>query len=207
MTRENKLSIVIAFGLLIFVGMLVADHFSIASQREVADLAIPSTPPPPLADVGRIDVLTGPPKPRETQQYDGGDFIHSVRSGETLLSICKEHYGDSGLANSVAKWNNIKNPNAIERGTQIALPSRRSLIANSFSKTELSSTEQHVGSTTEARTGTYMVQMGDTLSEIAQKIMGTTKKTQLLIDMNKDVMPNPNNIRPGMILQYPLQTS
>ena len=55
--------------------------------------------------------------------------------------------------------------------------------------------------------GKYEVKQGDTLSEIAQKVMGTVKKSNILIDMNKDVMPNPNNIRPGMVLLYPLQTS
>ena len=28
-----------------------------------------------------------------------------------------------------------------------------------------------------------------------------------LIDLNKDVMPNPDRIRPGMTLQFPLPTS
>ena len=51
MTRENKLSIVIAFGLLIFVGMLVADHYSIANHREVADLGS-NAPTPPLLNSG-----------------------------------------------------------------------------------------------------------------------------------------------------------
>ncbi|MDG1136906.1 MAG: LysM peptidoglycan-binding domain-containing protein, partial [Phycisphaerales bacterium] len=55
--------------------------------------------------------------------------------------------------------------------------------------------------------GSYTVKSGDTLSEISQKVMGTAKKTQLLIDLNKDVMPNPNRIRPGMTLRYPLQTN
>ena len=45
------------------------------------------------------------------------------------------------------------------------------------------------------------------LSKIAQKVMGSTKKTQLLIDINRDVMPDPNSIRPGMVLQYPKKTS
>ncbi len=198
MTRENKLSIVIAFGLLIFVGMLVADHFSIASQREVAELRFKDSPPPPL--VGRIEVIPGPPTPRDSTTNHIGNIMHTVRIGETLNVICKEHYGDSGLARSVALWNNIKNPNEIERGTQIALPSQNSLIENSMVQTQ----QQTTVPITQSNVGTYKVKKGDTLSEIAQKIMGTTRKTQLLINLNKDVMPNPNNIRPGMILKYPL---
>ena len=55
--------------------------------------------------------------------------------------------------------------------------------------------------------GTYTVKVGDTLSEIAQTVMGTTHKTPILIDVNKDVMPDPNLIRPGMVLRFPLQSS
>ena len=60
---------------------------------------------------------------------------------------------------------------------------------------------------TQTEMGKYTVKEGDTLSEIAQKVMGTAKKTQLLIDFNRDVMPNPDRIKPGMVLQFPLQSS
>lgn len=39
MTREHKLSLVLGFGLLLFVGILLSDHFSAAQRREHADLA------------------------------------------------------------------------------------------------------------------------------------------------------------------------
>ncbi len=207
MTRENKLSIVIAFGLLIFVGMLVADHFSIASYREVANLGS-NVSPPPLVPTGPL--LDGPPPPERVENTldVSGDVIHIVVQGETLHSICKDYYGDSGLASGVANWNNLKNPNEIEKGSRISLPTRASLVASSISftvepETVPASTPQRQS----AKMGSYTVKAGDTLSEIAQKVMGTTKKTQLLIDVNKDVMPNPDLIRPGMILQFPLQTS
>ena len=207
MTRENKLSIVIAFGLLIFVGMLVADHFSIASHRTVADLGSNVSTPPLISPTKLLD---GPPLPSDTQSTSNstGDRIHIVVQGETLRSICLDFYGDSGLAGGVATWNKLQNPNAIEKGLRIALPTRSSLIAGSIANNTQStnqSSSQLETSTTAM--GTYTVKEGDTLSEIAQKVMGTTKKTQLLIDVNKDVMPNPDRIMPGMILQFPLQSS
>ena len=39
MTRENKLAMVVGFGLLLFVGILVSDHFSTAQRQGGADLA------------------------------------------------------------------------------------------------------------------------------------------------------------------------
>lgn len=38
MTREHKLSLVLGFGLLLFVGILLSDHFSAAQRREHANL-------------------------------------------------------------------------------------------------------------------------------------------------------------------------
>lgn len=204
MTRENKLSIVIAFGLLIFVGMLVADHFSIASHRTVADLGSNVSTPPLISPTVLFD---GPPPPSPNHSYTSstGDAVHIVVQGETLRSICRDFYGDSGLAVGVAAWNNLQNPNAIEKGSRIALPTRKTLITGSIAfqspaKNQLSTSVEIEPVTM----GTYTVKEGDTLSEIAQKVMGTTKKTQLLIDFNRDVMPNPDRIKPGMVLQFPL---
>jgi nucleoid-associated protein YgaU len=201
MTRENKLSIVIAFGLLIFVGMLVADHFSIASHREVANLGSNISLPP----IAGTSVLEGGPPPSSTQHQENksGDTVHTVQQGETLRTICSIYYGDSGLSSAVAQWNRLDNPNTIENGQQIALPNRTALIAASFTDPQ-PSTKTNSSKTT---MGKYTVKSGDTLSEISQKVMGTSKKTQVLIELNKDVMPNPDRIRPGMILQFPLPTS
>ncbi len=201
MTRENKLSIVIAFGLLIFVGLLVADHYSIASTREVADLGS-NVSSPPLA--GTTVLVEGNIVPAEAVQEDNpsGDTVHIVQKGETLRTICGIFYGDSGLASAVAQWNDLTNANTIERGQRLALPTRSALVNASFTFQASSVTQEPV--VTLPKMGKYTVKSGDTLSEISQKVMGTAKKTQLLIELNKDVMPNPNRIRPGMVLQYPL---
>ena len=203
MTRENKLSIVIAFGLLIFVGMLVADHYSVASHREVAALGS-NAPAPPLLNAGRL--VDGPPPPIVFQQHDNAsnDTMHTVHYGETLRSICSAHYGDSGLAGAVARWNSISNPDNLERGQTIALPARASLSIGSL---DLSTYIPNVIQPTQTNTpkmGSYTVQSGDTLSELAYKLMGTSKKTIELFNCNRNIMPDPDTISPGMVLRYPI---
>jgi nucleoid-associated protein YgaU len=42
MTRENKLALVVGFALILFVGILVSDHFSIAQSQEAANLIPPA---------------------------------------------------------------------------------------------------------------------------------------------------------------------
>lgn len=39
MTRENKLALVVAFGLILLVGVLISDHFSAATNSQSADLS------------------------------------------------------------------------------------------------------------------------------------------------------------------------
>ena len=206
MTRENKLSIVIAFGLLIFVGMLVADHFSIASQKEIAALGSTVSTPPLVSKKGTVLVSPIPVTNPTPVPNSKGDVRHLVQRGETLRSICRAFYGDSGLASAIANWNSLPSANSIEIGQGISLPNRSALIIlqNTASTEPRKSSEPNTPSTPSM--GKYTVKSGDTLSEISQKVMGTVQKTQLLIDLNKDVMPNPNNIRPGMVLRYPLPT-
>ena len=39
MTRENKLALVVGFALILFVGILISDHFSIVRNQKAADLS------------------------------------------------------------------------------------------------------------------------------------------------------------------------
>ena len=58
MTRENKLALVVGFGLILFVGILISDHFStVRSQRaanltrSIDPLALKNTDNPMLIDL------------------------------------------------------------------------------------------------------------------------------------------------------------
>ena len=85
MTRENKVALVVGFGLILFVGILISDHLSVARTQEPANLVPPSavaeTPTPHLgpelidlqinSDVldppQRIEPSQGPPAVTTTQ--------------------------------------------------------------------------------------------------------------------------------------------
>ena len=65
MTRENKLALVVGFGLILFVGILISDHFSAANRQEAANL-LPDRPPDPMTqarwqDPELIDLDPPPP--------------------------------------------------------------------------------------------------------------------------------------------------
>jgi nucleoid-associated protein YgaU len=190
--------------------MLVADHFSIASQREIAALGSNVSSPPLISKANTVLISPIPVTNATTVPNSKGDVRHLVQRGETLRSICRAFYGDSGLASAIANWNNLPSANSIEIGQEISLPNRSALIIlqNTIAAKPKISSEPNTPTAkpTKPSMGKYTVKSGDTLSEISQKVMGTVQKTQLLINLNKDVMPNPNKIRPGMVLQYPLPT-
>lgn len=54
MTRENKLALVVGFGLILLVGVLISDHFSTARNQQSADLAA-NRPVDPLSKVRHSD--------------------------------------------------------------------------------------------------------------------------------------------------------
>lgn len=91
MTRENKLALVIGFGLILFVGILVSDHFSPARLREAAELTGAVDPLnegwAPRTELlamrpARTDesAAAAPPAAAETDPARGGsDFVYGVQ--------------------------------------------------------------------------------------------------------------------------------
>lgn len=54
-----------------------------------------------------------------------------IRSGDTLSKIARRHYGDVSLADEIAQYNGILDPNNIYPGQKLTLPSRRELTLTS----------------------------------------------------------------------------
>ncbi|MCU0620589.1 MAG: LysM peptidoglycan-binding domain-containing protein [Gemmatimonadales bacterium] len=50
---------------------------------------------------------------------------------------------------------------------------------------------------------TYEVQKGDSLWKIAKHAYGDGNKWKLIAEANKDVIPNPDLIKPGQVLTLP----
>jgi LysM repeat protein len=64
-----------------------------------------------------------------------------------------------------------------------------------------------IPSESSSTTTTYTVQAGDSLSSIAEKFYGDGSQWTKIYEANKQVIgPNPNNIRPGMVLTIPSTT-
>lgn len=75
MTRENKLALVVGFALILFVGILISDHFSIARQQQGADMSGKLAVRDPLSDPrGRDSFIDmNPPEPAVGATVMSGD--------------------------------------------------------------------------------------------------------------------------------------
>lgn len=254
MTRENKLALVVGFALIVFVGVLVSDHFSAARLSEPADLTLnsstarnsqrndqklidlqeskPATGNParvsqpavaPTQYLASDGAASGQPTPDQVQtirlpdlqalpQTDpmsGADssvndrvrFVH-VRSNETLSSICGREYGDQLLASALAKYNGISNPNLIRQGRRLRLPDASVLGSDNNDTAPPRSTAS------DSRFASYTVKPGESLSEIASRLLKSTERWHELYDLNRDVIPGePNSVRAGVTIKLPVNGS
>jgi len=61
-------------------------------------------------------------------------------------------------------------------------------------------------SSTSAAGSTYTVVKGDTLSKIAQELLGKASAYTQIFEANRDQLDNPDHIKPGQVLKIPTRT-
>ena len=70
-------------------------------------------------------------------------------------------------------------------------------------QSSVTSTEEITGDGGGAGSQTYTVKSGDTLSGIAKELYGHANKWHAIFDANRDVLDNPDLIKPGQVLKIP----
>lgn len=151
MTRENKLAIVIGFGLLLFVGILVSDHLSARNaqianpQTEVARFEParlpggepqqfgeglpPAEPMRPVAgpfgidDGNRGTMLPGDgmQAPEPIAPVAPKERTHTIAKGETLGDVAKRYYGKRSLGPKLAEFNKVDS-SRLKIGQTVTIP-------------------------------------------------------------------------------------
>jgi nucleoid-associated protein YgaU len=259
MTRENKLALVVGFGLILLVGILISDHFSAAQTQQAAELTQVADPldhsrweDPELIAIGagslpgsspvtRPASLGGSLKYFPTDEYDADDVrpidpatrrpdeipaaiemggsaapgvgldpaesrtlpfrFHDVQSGESLTSICRRYYGDASLLEELARFNDLSNPNLLRAGRRLRIPEATDLVRGRPANSTSTPSARHPAGAPEPRT--YTVREGDSLSEIAQRLLGSARFYKAIYECNRDVLRSPDDIRVGMVLKIP----
>lgn len=132
---------------------------------------------------------------------------HTVKPGETLTAIARQHYdGDGNL------WRSIRDANPgkvgangeIVQGVVLIIP-KRSIQAQG-SVGELTQLETgHRDRPHRQRVRMVTVKEGQTLSELAAEHLGAAGKWQMIMDVNTDKMNDPRQLRAGMKLRIPAE--
>jgi len=264
MTRENKLALVVGFALILLVGILISDHFSVARNQASADLsggvldpltrALADQPglitlnsparldPPRGAGMDGAASASPPPAPseesesftpvymaadsppvqttaeviglRDTQAADLPFTYHELRPRETLAAVCRLYFGDAALAGELASYNGIDNPDAVTAGRRLRIPKKAGVLIRgdqtlaSMPPATPPVTEptaaNAAGAAKPAQTyATYTIKKGDVLSRLSQELLGTSKRMKELVELNRDVIRNPDRLIPGTVIKVP----
>ncbi len=217
MTRENKLALIIGFGLVLVVGILVSDHLSAASRQDVADLS----PDAEQANNERLQntALLTPVYGERDRPRSGGDragdaiAINDVEAGSNpghrdplIVDFAEEP--DSMLAGRIHmplddRGIRIDDPPRNNVGTfeDILLPGQDDLIREDLeearARLETATTQHRIAITW------YTIRGGETLAKIAREKLGDASLWRNLHEINRDRIPDPNVVPAGVTIRLP----
>lgn len=117
---------------------------------------------------------------------------YTVVSGDTLSGIAQKELGSGARYQEIAAANGIKNPNLISPGQVLIIP-------NGGGPAQKPAGNQVMAPV--AATDEYVVQSGDTLWAISQRVLGDGNRYQEIASLNG--LRDPNHIFPGQRLRLP----
>lgn len=137
-----------------------------------------------------------PVRPRER--------FHDVRKGETLTAICRQYYGDATMLAAFIKFNEIDQPDRVNVGRRLRVPPIEALGGSGANESARAQANPALSRTQPpAAPRTYTVRSGDSLTEIATELLGTSKAYVRIFELNRDKLDSPDDIREGMVLRIP----
>jgi nucleoid-associated protein YgaU len=155
--------------------------------------------------------------------------IHRVAAGDTLWRIAETYYGDPTLHKALAEFNKdrLTSDGQPRAGATIRIPPRalllnapesdRVIVTTPPTRRNPPSPESKPGKDTKdskevvkkdskndkAGARTYVVQRGDTLSQIAARELGSARRQKEILELNADILKDPDSLLVGMKLKLP----
>ncbi|MBL8990184.1 MAG: LysM peptidoglycan-binding domain-containing protein [Phycisphaerae bacterium] len=151
----------------------------------------------------------------------GVEKMHPVKENETLFSIAKKYYGDSGLWQKLAEYNKgrVRANGAVREGVTIRIPPKDVLLGQAtLASTGFSGGPAPTGPQAAppgespkpqppaaggGAARTYTVKKGDTLGTISQSQLGTSRRWQEIMSLNRDQIDDESSLKVGMVLKLP----
>lgn len=113
-------------------------------------------------------------------RYDPSLKVYVVRAGDTFEDLARRYYGDPHFAELLHR--NNEGLRELQDGQQILIPVM----------------DDGLG-----RASTYLVQEGESLWKIAEKVYGQGHRWGEIWEANRDVLPSPDDITAGLELRIP----
>ncbi len=129
-----------------------------------------------------------------------GITFHDVRDREALSTICSSFYGTASLVNALADFNAIADPNLVQAGTRLKLPATLKGVTR---RTPGEHRPSHTARQKQSELRTYTIKRGDTLSELAQKLLGSASRWSDLQKANPREIPDPDRLIEGITIRIP----
>lgn len=146
-------------------------------------------------------MVTGQPPAHDNRRTAAGDIVHFVVQGDNLTKLAERYYGDRDYARAIFEANRdkMRSPDHIRIGVRLIIPNRAGMVA------QVTPPSSAAPAPAPAPTGreTYTVESGDTLSEIAEDLLGSTARWRELYQINRDRIDDPDNVAVGTVLRLP----
>ncbi|MBM4112108.1 MAG: LysM peptidoglycan-binding domain-containing protein [Phycisphaerae bacterium] len=181
MTRESKLALIVGFGLVLFVGILVSDHFSAGQRKEAAHL---------LAQRG---ALRGASAPISIQPL--------LPETSAVRVAADEPRGASPNAEEAAIDGNSRPP--VAPGGPAPAAGHGEIVVGGPSATPAIPRVPVEPTPSAPAPRLYPVKEGETLYSICQSQYGDGSLWKELAEFNRNAVPNPSRLRKGVTLRIP----
>lgn len=151
-------------------------------------------------DRSAVSILPSQARPVEVEPV-AKQVRHVVQANESLYKIAKRYLGDGNRWRELAAANTGKvgKDGSVRTGVSLVIPGATPRATPPVGTPE----------SAPARTSApirYTVQKNDSLSEISQRYLGTTKRMAEIIAANRSQIDDPDDIRIGMVLTIPAKS-
>jgi len=173
----------------------------------------PVQPEQPADEVIIMRIPPDQPKTTPVKRADAESY--TVKEGDTLYGLCKRLYGNGGLYVRLAKFNEgiVPDNGWIREGMMIWIPPQHVLDGRADATPAMPATPvtpaQTPGKpkaqppTKAVKTVVYTIKEDDRLWDIAKDHLGKGGRWQEIVDLNKDVIKNPDVLPIGKTIRLP----
>lgn len=164
---------------------------------------------------------SGPPARPGLPVSTGALREHAVGKDDSMWGIAQRFYGEGALHAKLTQYNQgrVGKDGVLRRGVTLRIPPRDVLLGQAVLASDApvvrptqgqaravqdrAESKPAVGAGGEASGRVYVVRRGDTLGAISRALLGTSKRYREIYELNRGVVPDPDNLVAGVSLKIP----